>query len=293
MAQLVARSAGGAEVVGSSPTTPTNERYLMGNNYRNFCIQLAEECGEIIAADFAFGMPKELKEDASPVTQTDRLINQKVIERINATYPEHAILGEEASDARRQSNYVWLCDPLDGTIPFTSGIPTFVFSLALVIHGVPTAGVAYDPILKRMYYAEKGMGATLNNQPIHVLESPLQKGAIVAVTGTSRYFDGGRLQNTLRNDGVRSVNVYSGIYEGMRVAAGGLAGAIIGTTAPYDAASIKVIVEEAGGTVTDVNGREQRYDQAINDCVASCGVAHRQLLEVVRESAATQPSNSS
>lgn len=252
--------------------------------YQDFCIRLAQDSGEVIRKAFALGMKKEYKDDHTPVTEADYFINRMVIERINAVFPNHDILGEEESDRSRGSRFVWLCDPIDGTIPFSHGIPTCVFSLALVDDGKPIVGVIYDPFLDRMYYAEKGCGAFLNGKRIHVSQRSTMQGSIVALTGTSQSFKNGKLYDVLRDSGLRIINLYTGIYEGALVGAGELLGVVLGATTPHDAASLKILVEEAGGRVTDGNGDEQRYDQAINDCIVSNGLVHNQLVAFLKTS---------
>src|SRR3989338_9591130 len=119
----------------------------------DFAAGLAREAGEIMRQNFALGMKKEWKEDDSPITVTDIRINSLVLEAIQKKYPAHSFVGEEGSRII-ESEYVWVCGPVDGTVPFSHGYPIFMFSLALVKNGMPIAGVLYDPILKRMFYAE-------------------------------------------------------------------------------------------------------------------------------------------
>ena len=106
------------------------------------------------------------------MTIADEEINQLVIKRVAERYPSHDIDGEEAS-ARRGSDYVWVCDPIDGTAPFAMELPVSVFSLALVINGQPEVGVIYAPFSDHLYWAVRNYGAYLNNQPIHVSQNSL------------------------------------------------------------------------------------------------------------------------
>src|SRR3990167_6073867 len=136
-------------------------------SYKDFAINLAYKAGERMRKDFTLGMKKEWKKDKTPVTVTDTVINRMVIDAIEKEYPSHSILGEE-ENKMKESEYVWVCDPIDGTVPFAHGFPIFAFSLALVKNGAPILGVIYDPMLDRLVYAEKGKGAFLNSKPIKV-----------------------------------------------------------------------------------------------------------------------------
>lgn len=148
--------------------------------YKNFAIGLAKKAGKIIRANFVLGMAKQIKKDGSPVTKTDLAINSMVIRDVEKHYPGHAILGEEESHPIKGAEYVWVCDPVDGTIPFSKGVPTCMFSLALTHRGLPILGVAYDAFMDRMFFAEKGKGAFLNGKRVHVSGHKTPKGANIA-----------------------------------------------------------------------------------------------------------------
>ena len=109
--------------------------------YEEFAKQLAQKAGEIMKNNFSHGMKKELKRDKSPVTTTDIAINKLVISEVKKYFPDHDVKGEEESSFENNSEYVWVCDPVDGTYPFSHGLPVFTFSLALVKNGKPVLGV--------------------------------------------------------------------------------------------------------------------------------------------------------
>ena len=136
--------------------------------YLDFAKRLALSAGKIMG-EYFYGKENKVsfKEDRTPVTKADRIINDYVISEVNKQYPTHSIDGEESKDIKN-SKYVWVLDPIDGTSMFTRHIPVSVFSLALVVDGDVKVGVVYDPFLDEMYTAIKGCGANLNNKPIHV-----------------------------------------------------------------------------------------------------------------------------
>lgn len=138
--------------------------------YLEFSKKLAKEAEEIALKYFSFEVENTWKGDDTPLTVADTEINDLVIKRINETYPEHSIYGEEKSDIKENSKYIWVCDPIDGTMPFSNGLPIFTFSIALAdqSNGQPILGLINDPVMKNMYWAHKGNGAYRNGKKISV-----------------------------------------------------------------------------------------------------------------------------
>lgn len=241
--------------------------------HKEFAISLAKKAGKIMRANFGLAMKREWKADNTPVTITDIKINKLVIAGVKKHFSQHGVLGEEESYNVKGKEYLWVCDPVDGTVPFSHGLPTFVFSLALVKNGAPVLGVIYDPVMDRMYLAEKGKGAFLNGKRIRVNTSGLINS--VAFTPTKRA--------TLYRDKYPKVfwlNLFSICYEGVMVASGHAIAALYDYYFPHDIAALKVIVEEAGGKVTDFEGKEQRYDRRINGALITNGRVHKDLLKI-------------
>ena len=126
-----------------------------------FAIGLARRAGDLMRANFSLGTKKSWKEDHSPLTVTDTAINEMVIEAVRDAYPGHAVIGEEESYGDgRLADWTWVCDPIDGTIPFSHGYSTFAFSLGLAHRGESVLGVVYDAMFDRLVVARKGQGAT-------------------------------------------------------------------------------------------------------------------------------------
>jgi myo-inositol-1(or 4)-monophosphatase len=249
------------------------------NKEINFAVSLAKQAGVLMKKNFSLGMKRELKSDLTPVTATDLAINSLVLDAVVKTYPAHSFIGEEGS-REIESEYAWVCDPIDGTMPFTLGYPTFVFSLALTKNGESILGVIYDPMCDRLVTAEKGKGAFLNGSKISVSnEKEITRKSFIETGGYSKLPD---LQRVLsdKTHG-RILTILSGVYAGMLVATGEIAGQIYKYDKPWDAAAVKIIVEEAGGKVTDLDGNEQRYDRDIHGFVSSNGFVHQQLLDVI------------
>jgi fructose-1,6-bisphosphatase/inositol monophosphatase family enzyme len=273
----------------------------MHTNAKKDAVDLARQAGEIMRTHFGFGIKKEWKDDSTPVTAADKEINALFVRELRSAYPDDDIISEEESDRREGAEYTWACDPLDGTIPFSLGIPTSVSSLALCKDGDPIVGVIYDPFMDRMFVAEKGKGATMNDTPIHVSAASLLENAAMNMgmrLAMSMDLVGGKGAKKISLDlsALRTIlgkkqltkcfSLGCVMYTGTLVARGELVATIFSGTGCHDGASLKIIVEEAGGKVTDILGREQRYDQPINGLLVSNGAIHDQLIDMVQEAIA-------
>lgn len=232
---------------------------------------------------FRTGVAYRDKGDGTPVTLADEAINDLVVERVAAQFAGDGVIGEErSSKSGGSSGRVWICDPIDGTLPFTLGVPTNLFSLALVEAGVPTMGVLYDPYLDRMYEAVLGEGASVNGVPLHVSETLLGD-AILALPGAQfGLTDNAALASDVIARGMRIFSVSSVTYDGALVAAGQIAACVFPATSVWDIAAVQILVEEAGGMVTDIDGNSQRYDQPIRGALMSNKRAHDDLVELVK-----------
>lgn len=256
----------------------------MKNNYKKFTIDLARKAGRIVNKNFTLGMKKQWKDDNTPLTVADLEINKLVIDSVKEKFPEHSVLGEEESHQVENSEFVWVCDPIDGTIPFSHGVPISSFSLALVQNGKPILGIIYDSFLDRMWFAEKGKGAFLNNKKILVSSCKnLQRSPIAIANWHKAKFD---LRKVTAELVWRDAFVFcpcSTVYFGGLVASGEFIVSIFAGESPWDFAAVKIIVEEAGGKVTDLMGNEQKYNQKIKGGIASNGIVHDELLKIIQK----------
>lgn len=255
--------------------------------YLGFAIDLAKKAGKIIQADFRLGMQKKIKDDTSPVTKTDIAINDMVIKAIRDAYPNHDVHGEEASNMEAESEYLWICDPVDGTLPFSHGMPICTFTLALAYQGRPFVSVIYDPFGERMFYAENGRGAFLNGKRIRVSSSRTIKNQIVECTGWlhGKYYMP-ELFDIIHKNGAKPMHFASVAYSCGLVACGEFAAMVFAGETAHDIAAAKVLVEEAGGRVTDLLGNEQRYDKQIHGAIVSNGGVHSQLESIIKKDTA-------
>jgi len=254
--------------------------------YKKFAKGFAKRAGEIMRESFVLGMSKEWKsKDNTPVTEANSKINKMLIEEVRAKWPKHSVMGEEESSIKEGSEYDWVCDPIDGTIPYSHGIPICMFSLALVKNGKSILGVAYDPFGERLFFASQGEGAYLNDKKISVSQAADFKGVAGSheMFKTAR-FDINKLAEHLNiQEDVKLMKLCSFVYPCCLVAAGELGFTIFPHTTPHDGAAVKIIVEEAGGRVSNLFGEEQRYDREIKGLIVSNGILHDKLVSLAKQ----------
>jgi myo-inositol-1(or 4)-monophosphatase len=214
----------------------------------------------------------------------DRKSEALILERIRHQFPTHDVMGEEGARIETGSEYKWYVDPLDGTTNFAHGYPVFCVSLAVERRRQRVAGVIYDPTRDEMFTAELGSGARLNEQPIHV-STVGNLGECLLGTGfpshkrhknPNIYF---YHQITLRTHGVRRAG--SAALDLCNVASGRYDGFWEFNLNPWDTAAGVLIVEGAGGKVTDFSGGP--FQIASRETLASNALVHDELLHEFQE----------
>ena len=252
--------------------------------YLDFAKSVALVAGEIMKKYFYGDNGEEYKFDKTIVTKADKEINDYLIKSVKEYFPEHAVDGEEKQFGK--SKYIWVCDPVDGTAMYARHIPVAVFSLALVIDGISMVGVIYDPWTDNLYSAIKGEGAYCNNRKIHVNNITLNDMRSVSNFDMWPNADY-NLYDVIKVIGKKTyfVSIASVIRGCCCVANGDFNLAIFPGTKHKncDIAATKVIVEEAGGKVTDLFGKEQRYDESINGAIVSNGLVHEEVVSVINK----------
>jgi fructose-1,6-bisphosphatase/inositol monophosphatase family enzyme len=252
----------------------------------NFLIKLSQQASKIMLKYYSpLGITAELKDDMSPITKADMEINQMVIDQVKKNYPDYEILAEEISTDYKNSKKLFVVDPLDGTFMFSIGSPNFAFSAAIVIDGISIAGVISNPLAKRTFIAEKNKGAYLieTNSKIKVSKKNDFDRAII-----NGGWNDTREVEELHNLNAKTPEIYSVCEAGSLVALGGFDGCIFNSRNAHDIAAVKIIVEEAGGKVTDIHGNEQRYDQKLKGALITNGRLHNQLVKIIKKSGITK-----
>jgi fructose-1,6-bisphosphatase/inositol monophosphatase family enzyme len=253
----------------------------------NVAKRLARQAGGIMLGYFnTAASDPTVKSDRTIVTKADTDINALVIEELTRETPGYSIWGEEASALIEGAKYTWVCDPVDGTVPFAKGMPISTFSLALVNeYGESVVGVVYDPFQDRLFEAVKGDGAFLNGARINVSEHAGLDGAYIDEELWINHEEAVSFDNPkdiLNKAGAKVTTQCSAVIMGCFVAKGTYEAMIFGQGKPEDIAALAVIVTEAGGRVTDLFGNEQRYDTNIKGAIISNGKIHDELITVIK-----------
>ena len=250
--------------------------------------EIAREAGARLREFFAQGVATEYKGDVDLVTVADRTSEKLIRERLAAAFPEHGIYGEEGTRDRMEGEFRWYVAPLDGTTNFAHGFPQFCVSLGLEQRpaglaadqdGRLVAAIIYDPMRDELFVAEQGRGALLNGKPMHVSRTPELAESLVATGFPSRKRHASPnihfyQEFTLRSHGVRRAG--SAALDLAYVAAGRLEAFWEFTLNPWDTAAGILLVEEAGGRVTDFSGGHFKLDS--REILASNGLIHGELL---------------
>lgn len=248
---------------------------------RDIATSIANEAGKIMLRYFDGDQQQETKSDGSPVTIADKQINQMVIAKLTTAFPDDGIVGEEESTATYGMGRKWLCDPIDGTKSYIWGIPTAMFSLALVIDGQPIVGVAYDPFLDRMYTGVKGQGSYSNGQKLTVASQSLGQGSVAFTGNVERIIAEPELTKKVAATGAGMVAIDGAVYKATAIARGRLVAYIGQGCSPYDVAAADVIVSEAGGKMTDLDGKPLDYARNFMGVLVTNGVTHDAVIKIL------------
>ena len=224
---------------------------------------IAREDSAIIEKMRLEGIGYELKGAADLVTKADRASEVHITARLRAAFPTHAIVAEEGNNTESQSGYVWYVDPLDGTTNFAHGFPVYNTTLALEKDGELIAGVVYDGTRDEMFMAEKSGGAFLNGSRIGVSKANRLEDSLFATGFPSWrrhqninihfYYQLAMITHGVRRAGAAAIDL-------AYVACGRLEGFWEFGLQPWDMAAGKLILEEAGGCVTDMHGGPHTLD---------------------------------
>jgi myo-inositol-1(or 4)-monophosphatase len=241
--------------------------------------EIAREAGALLMKYFEARVKIEYKGDVDLVTEADRKSEALILERIRSHWPSHDVMGEEGTRLESGSDYRWYVDPLDGTTNFAHGFPVFCVSLALEFKGRRVAGVVYDPTRDELFTAEQGRGAHLNHRPIRVSVVDRLAECLVATGFPShkRHKNPNIFfyhQITLRTHGVRRAG--SAALDLCSVACGRFEAFWEFNLNPWDTAAGVLMVEEAGGQVTDFSGAPFNINS--RETLASNGLVHGAML---------------
>jgi myo-inositol-1(or 4)-monophosphatase len=246
---------------------------------KNIAIKAAREAGKIIRQKFGEKKNISFKDSSqlSIVTKVDTECQKIITSILKETFPDYNILGEEAPPEKNNSEYTWIIDPIDGTYNFAHQIPLFVVSVALKKNDDVILAVCYDPIHDELFYAEKGMGAYLNDKKIQVSGKKLAHSSIGVDWGKEEDFS---FLSDLQKRSSRLMGYRSTILELCYVAVGRIDGLVVKGLDVWDLAP-SLLVTEAGGKITALDGSPFTLEK--KDLIASNGVIHDELVGIVNK----------
>jgi histidinol-phosphatase len=222
----------------------------------------------------------ETKPDQTPVTVADREAEQVIRRVIREAYPEHGIFGEEFGRSDRESDYLWLIDPVDGTKSFVRGYGMFSTQIALMYRGEVIVGVSNAPVMGEMAWAIKGGGAWMDGKEIQIStitdlgEASISTGNLSSLSQSDKWANLGRIiAKCNRSRG------YGDYFHYHRLAAGQLDAVIESDVNILDIAALSLIITEAGGTFTDLSGAP--VDLNISSVLAGTTALHAQILSML------------
>jgi myo-inositol-1(or 4)-monophosphatase len=256
----------------------------MPNNFLEAAVEIAQEAGKILREEMTRPLSIAYKGDFDLVTQADRRSEALIVGCLQKYFPGHAVAAEEGTGKDTASDYRWHVDPLDGTTNFAHRYPCFCISMALTYKNELQLGVIYNPVYDELFTAARGEGACFNGKKIHCYKIDALKNSLLC-TGFPNH---NREANpnfhfywdfTLRSHGVRRDG--SAALDLAFVAMGRFEGFWEFGLNPWDTAAGVMLVEEAGGKITDMQG--QPYTLGGPSILASNGLIHSEMLKVVSD----------
>lgn len=231
-----------------------------------------------------------LKGRANPVTKADMKSQEVITSLIERNFPQDSIVSEENLNILKSSHRLWFIDPLDGTVNFSHSFNHFSVSIAFIFEGEVKVGVIYDPCKKELFWAQKGKGSFLNSKRIYVSKIKKLSDSLLA-TGFAYdraekaefyckfYSEFMKRSHDIRRCGAASLDM-------AYVACGRLDGYWEFNLKPWDIAAGKLIVEEAGGRVSDFSGsdldRDKNFMEWGKEILSSNGLLHKEMIDVIK-----------
>ena len=233
----------------------------MLRSYLDFAVDTVFKAGRLTLAHYQTDLKIEQKSDMTPVTIADRDAESLIRQRIEARFPDHAILGEEhGTQGDAGASHRWIIDPIDGTKSFMRGVPLYAVLLALEVEGIIEVGAAYFPALDEMVCAGSGLGCFWNGRPAHVSRISNLSEAVISCTDPYNFerYNRSREWQKLMQASFYRVG-WTDAYGHALVATGRIECMLDPIMSPWDCGPFPVILREAGGYFGDWSGNETIY----------------------------------
>jgi len=256
----------------------------MRSDYLTVGLEAVQHAEAIILKYLDKDMQVQLKDDQSPVTVADKEAEEAIKACIAATFPDHTFYGEEGEkpDLANHRGYTWIIDPIDGTKSYVRGNPLIATQLALLHDGEFIVGISNAPLMHELVYAEKGKGCFCNGKQVHVSGVAALPDAYVSFGSLKYFVQQGNIEALLAlSQQARWARGIGDFWSYHLLAQGKLEVMIEAPTKLWDIAALKVIVEEAGGTMTQLDG--QPVTAETRTALATNGVLHDEVLKAFVE----------
>ena len=248
--------------------------------FLKIALAAARKAAEISRSYYAGNFTVTTKEDMTPVTQADVECEQAIREIILAEFPEHGFYGEETGRTQADADFLWLVDPIDGTKGFVRQYPFFSTQIALMHRGEIILGVSSGTMMDELAWAEQGQGAWLNGKRLQIssIDDPDRAAVSTGNLKSLAQSDGWRALGDIvaRTDRIRG---YGDFYHYHLLAAGKIEAVIESDVNILDIAALSIIVTEAGGTFTNLNG--EPVDLEIRSVLAANPALHEKYLALL------------
>lgn len=250
--------------------------------YKKFLLSTIKQAGDAIINDYKNldNSQIKLKTPRDLVTVADLHSEKIILTAIKEIFPDHQILSEESGASKNKGDYQWIVDPLDGTTNFVMHNPLWSISIALAYKGEIILGAIYAPLQKELFYAVLGQGAYLNNERIHVNNTPIR-----AIHAFCSGREAGNIERMIKYFTYQKRNsldcrqLGSAAIELAYVAAGRIASIIIPGAWVWDVAAGALLVKEAGGKVTDFAGHDWKISE--RRILAADSKSHAKILKTL------------
>ena len=253
--------------------------------FKNLAIRSSKEAGKLLLNYFRKLKPGQVNKKSHHefVTVADIKAEKIILKKIKKYFPGHRILSEEKGRSGQKSDYLWVIDPLDGTSNFTMGNPLFAISIALYYRDKPVLGLINAPFLDEVYFAEKGKGSFMNNKRIKVSnQAKLYDSLLTFCYGHSdkAFSQSIKVLVKLHKKVAKYRQLGSAAVEHAYVACGRTDAIMINETNPWDVGAGALLVREAGGRVTDYQGKE--WTLKTKDILSTNGKIHHKILKYIK-----------
>jgi myo-inositol-1(or 4)-monophosphatase len=266
----------------------------MTKDYLEAAVEIAQEAGKILVEELSKPLEVRYKGDeVDLVTQADRRSEQAIVARLTQYFPDHGIVAEEGTGREGASEFQWHVDPLDGTTNFAHGYPCFCVSMALAQRDTLLAAVVFNPVSDELFAAARGEGAKLNGKKIHVSKNATVSTSLLctgfpvrnrkASPNLQYYGDFTQLSHGVRRDGSAALDLAC-------VAAGRFDGFWEFGLQKWDTAAGILLIEEAGGKVSDFGGNPYQLGGPV--ILATNGLIHEEMRNVALEISQRNPAPS-